>query len=191
MNEAKRINKLKKNKISFRLGENFVFKEWKNYYKMPSFIGRNIFYRKVNSFKQAKKNIKLIEKYFWKVFTIANTKIIKDLNWHYIIKQKEVQWKKLTRKMLENNPRLTAKFRKLIIINEIFWEKEKVFLDLLGSDFFYKPDTIHNIISDGKELYIFDFGLLEKRKDNSIFWWISYLSRKLQLSVINIFFVKR
>jgi hypothetical protein len=33
--------------------------------------------------------------------------------------------------MLEENELLREKFKKLILINEIFWEKEHVFLDLL------------------------------------------------------------
>jgi len=45
---------------------------------MPSFIGRNIFYRNNNSFVQATKNVELITKYFGKVLTIAPTKIIQN-----------------------------------------------------------------------------------------------------------------
>jgi hypothetical protein len=50
---------------------------------------------------------------------------------HYVIKQKEIPGHILEKKDLENNYLLLSKFKKLVIINEIFWEKEGFFLDLL------------------------------------------------------------
>jgi len=161
--EIDRINELKKKKINWRiLWENFVFFEKWNYYKMPSFVWKQIFYRENDSYVQAQKNFELIKKYFWKVIKIADTEIMQNSDWHYIIKQKEINWKILSKKDLAENYLLLSQFKKLIIINEIFWKKEWVYLDLLWSDFALKPNKIHNLITDWKHLYIFDFWLFHK-----------------------------
>lgn len=189
--KIKKINKLKKQKFNWRiLWENFVFKHKNTYYKMPSFIGRNIFYRNNNSFVQATKNVELITKYFGKVLTIAPTKIIQNTDWHFIIKQKALPGKILTRQDLQNNYLLLSKFKKLIIINEIFWKKEGVFLDLLWSDFALQPNKIHNLITDWKEIYIFDFGLFYKKPTNIIFKIFSNVATQIQMFVIKYFWDK-
>jgi len=58
---------------------------------------------------------------------------------------------------MKDNPKLISKFKRFIIANELMWEKEGFFLDLLGSDFITQPQTIHNLLTDGKEIYVFDF----------------------------------
>ncbi|MCD5380354.1 hypothetical protein LR004_00345 [Candidatus Gracilibacteria bacterium] len=181
----KKVNKRKKNKINWRiLGENFVFKHKDTYYKMPSFIGKNVFYRKNDSFEQAKINLELIQKYFGKVIKIAPSKIIKNSDGHFLIKQKEIVGHMLTKQDLAENYLLLSKFKKLVIINEIFWEKEGVFLDLLGSDFALQPNKVHNLITDGKDIYIFDFGLFYKKPRNFIFKIFSNVATKIQMNVI-------
>ena len=187
----KKVNKLKKDKINWRiLWENFVFKHKDTYYKMPSFIGKNVFYRKNDSFKQAKINLELIQKYFWKVIKIAPSKIIKNSDWHFLIKQKEIVWHMLTKQDLAENYLLLSKFKKLVIINEIFWEKEGVFLDLLWSDFALQPNKVHNLITDWKDIYIFDFGLFYKKPRNFIFKIFSNVATKIQMNVIKYFWDK-
>ena len=187
----KKVNKRKKNKINWRiLWENFVFKHKDTYYKMPSFIGKNVFYRKNNSFEQAKINLELIQKYFWKVIKIAPSKIIKNSDWHFLIKQKEIVWHMLTKQDLAENYLLLSKFKKLVIINEIFWEKEGVFLDLLWSDFALQPNKVHNLITDWKDIYIFDFGLFYKKPRNFIFKIFSNVATKIQMNVIKYFWDK-
>jgi hypothetical protein len=189
--EIDRINELKKKKINWRiLWENFVFFEKWDYYKMPSFIWKQIFYRKNDSYKQANKNFELIKKYFWKVIKIADTKIMQNSDWHYIIKQKEIKWKILSKKDLADNYLLLSQFKKLIIINEIFWKKEWVYLDLLWSDFALKPNKIHNLITDGKHIYIFDFGLFEKEPKNYIFRLFSRIATRIQILIIKWFWDK-
>lgn len=176
---------MRKQKISFRiLWENFVFKEWSYYYKMPSFVWKNIFYTKNDSYNQAVKNFDLIKKYFWKVIKIAQTEIMKNDDWHYIIKQKAIEWTILSMQDLEENYLLRSKFRKLVIINEIMWEKEWVFLDLLWSDFVYKPTKINNLIVKWNEIFIFDFGLLEKKPKNFLFKFVSTIAQKIQIFII-------
>ncbi len=186
--EIKKINSLKKWKFNWRiLWENFVFKHENVFYKMPSFIGKQFFYRKTDSYEQAKKNFELIKKYFWKVIPIAKTDIIKNSDWHYIIKQKVIKWNILTKKDLQDNYVLLSKFKKLIIINEIMFEKEWVFLDLLGSDFVLKPNKIHNLMTFANEIYIFDFGLFESKPQNFLFKIFSNLSINIQMFVIKYF----
>lgn len=187
----KKVNKRKKDIINWRiLWENFVFKHKDTYYKMPSFIGKNVFYRQNDSFVQAKKNLELIDKYFWKVLTIAPTKIIQNTDWHFLIKQKQIEWHMLTKKDLSKNYLLLSKFKKLVIINEIFWAKEWVFLDLLWSDFALQPNQIHNLITDWKEIYIFDFGLFYKKPQNFIFKIFSNVATQIQMFVIKYFWDK-
>jgi hypothetical protein len=53
-------------------------------------VGKNIFYKKNDSYKQAIKNLELIKTYFSKVVKIADTEILEDDDGHYIIKQKEL-----------------------------------------------------------------------------------------------------
>ncbi len=189
-NEIERIKKIGKKSFSWRIiWENFVFKEWEHYYKMPWIVGKNIFYKKNDSYKQAIKNFEMIKKYFSKVFKIAETEIIEDRDWHYIIKQKEIFGEKLTKKILEENHHLLGKFKKLVIINEIMWEKEGFCLDILGSDFIYDMRVIPNIFTDGDHLYIFDVGLLEKKSEKRIFKIVSGIARFFQDIIIKkIFF---
>lgn len=189
--ELKKINNLKKQYFNWRiLWENFVFRHNGNYYKMPSFIGKKIFYKKNNSYKQAQKNFELIKKYFWKVIKVADTEIFKNTDWHYAIKQKELKWHILTKRDLGENYLLLSQFKKLIIINEIFWKKEWVYLDLLWSDFALKPNKIHNLITDWENIYIFDFGLFEKEPKNYIFRLFSRIATRIQIIVIKWFWDK-
>ena len=189
--EIENINNLCKNKINWRiLWENFVFFDKWDYYKMPSFIWKQIFYRWNDSFNQAKKNFELIKKYFWKVIKIADTEIMKNTDWHYIIKQKEIKWKILSKKDLAENYLLLSQFKKLIIINEIFWKKEWMYLDLLWSDFALKPNKIHNLMTDWENIYIFDFGLFEKEPKNYIFRLFSRIATRIQILVIKWFWDK-
>ena len=191
MNTIQDIQAKARQNFSWRIiGENFVFKEGSHYYKMPWIVGKNIFYKEIDSHKKAQENFELIKKYFGKIFTIAETDILKNTDGHYIIKQKEIHGEKLNRKHLEENVHLLGKFRKLIIINEIIWEKEWVCLDILGSDFVSNPNSIPNIMTDGDELFLFDFWLLEKKPKNKLFEIISNIARFVQNFVITHFFVK-
>ena len=53
MTEAEKIHDLRKHKFSWRLlGENFVFQDGEHFYKMPTFLARNIMYRKIDSYER-------------------------------------------------------------------------------------------------------------------------------------------
>ncbi|NUJ97655.1 hypothetical protein HGA92_02595 [Candidatus Gracilibacteria bacterium] len=189
--EIQRIKEVGKQKFSWRIiGENFVFKDGEHYYKMPGIVGKNIFYKKNDSYKQAIKNFEMIKTYFSKIVKIADTEIIQDNDGHYIIKQKEIAGEKLTKKMLEENHHLLMKFKKLVIINEVMWEKEGFCLDILGSDFIYDMRVIPNIFTDGSHLYLFDIGLLERKPERKIFEFISKIARFLQDIIIKKGFFK-
>ena len=180
---------MRKGKFSWRiLWENFVFQEGKHFYKMPTFLARNVMYRKIDSHDKVVEAFEIIKKYFAPLTKIPDTKILRDERWHYIIKQKSISWEKLSRKIFENNPKLLSKFKRLIIANEIMWLKEWVFLDLLGSDIVTHPQTIHNLLTDGENIYIFDFWLLEKTSKNIFFRYFSHFAQKFQLLFIKIFF---
>lgn len=50
--------------------------------------------------------------------------------------------------MMQENPKLLSKFKRLIIANEVMWQQKGVFLDLLGSDIVTQPNTIHNLLTN-------------------------------------------
>lgn len=180
---------MRNKKFSWRiLGENFVFTDGESYYKMPTFLAKNVMYRKNDSYEKVCEGLETIKKYFWPLTKIPETKIHEDASWHYVIEQKKIAWEKLTRKILEHSPELLSKFRRLIIANEIMRTQEGVFLDLLWSDIVSHPQTIHNLLTDGKDIYIFDFGLLESESKNIFFRYFSHFGKRLQLTFIKFFF---
>jgi hypothetical protein len=183
------IQKMRKWKFSWRLlWENFVFRDAEHFYKMPTFLAKNIMYRKNDSYEKVVDAMRILKTYFWPLAQIPKTQILKDSSGHYVIKQKSIPWDKLTRKMLEDNPKLLSKFKRLIIANEIMWLKEWVFLDLLGSDIVTHPQTIHNLLTDGENIYVFDFGLLEKNSKNIFFRYFSHFGTWFQLLFIKSFY---
>lgn len=189
MNKAEYIKKQAKKRFSWRLlWENFVFQEGKHYYKMPTFLARNVMYRKTDSFEKLQESINTIKKYFWPITKIPKTKVFCDTENHYVIRQKTIKWEKLTKKHMEHNPKLLSKFKRLIIANEVMWLKEWVFLDLLWSDIVTKPNTIHNLLTDGENIYVFDFWLLEKKSRNIFFRYFSHFAQWFQLIFVKRFF---
>ena len=189
MIEIEKVKAMRKWKFSWRIfGENFVFfHEW-DYYKMPTALAKNTIYKRVDSYEKVCSSHEIIEKYFWKITKIPETEVEKDGNKDYIIKQKSIDGKKLQKKDLENNPKLLSKFKRLIIANEVMRRNEWVFLDLLGSDIVAHPQTIHNLLTDGKDIYVFDFGLLERTSDNTFFRYLSHFVQRWQLLFVKWFF---
>ena len=183
------ITEMRKWKFSWRIfGENFVFKEGEHFYKMPSFLAKNILYRNGSSYEKVCDSMRTIQKYFGPITKIPKTEVLRQDDWHYIIKQANISWEKLSLKIMKDNPKLISKFKRFIIANELMWEKEGFFLDLLGSDFITQPQTIHNLLTDGKEIYVFDFWLLEKAPTSKLFQYFSHLVRKVQLFFVKYFF---
>ncbi len=185
MKQAEEIKKKAQWKFSWRiLWENFVFRDWDHYYKMPTALYKRTMYRHVNSYEKVVEALTKIKKYFWPIVTIPKTEILKDNDGNYVIKQKEILGKQITKKQLESNPMLLSKFSRIIIANEIMWKEEWFFLDLLWSDILTHPNTIHNLFSDGENIYIFDFGLLEKTSSSAFFKYFSKFGTWFQLTFI-------
>jgi hypothetical protein len=183
------IKNLRKWKFSWRLlWENFVFKHDDHFYKMPTFLAKNIMYRENDSYEKLIDAMKVIKIYFWPLTKIPKTELFKEQSWHYIMKQKSIPGEMLSKKNLKNNPKLLSKFKRLVIANELMWVKEWVFLDLLWSDIVSHPQTIHNLFTDWENIYIFDFWLLEKQSKNNFFRYFSRFGTWLQLSFLKIFY---
>jgi len=65
MNQAETIKQKARHKFSWRLlGENFVFEEDGVFYKMPSFLAKNVMYKKTDSYEKIKTAHTIILKYF-------------------------------------------------------------------------------------------------------------------------------
>ncbi len=185
--EIQDIKQMRKWKFSWRIfGENFVFRDGDHFYKMPTFLARNTMYKNIDSYEKVVDSLRIINKYFWPLTKIPKTEVFKDQDWHYIMKQQSITGDKLTAQIMKDNPKLISKFQRLIVANELMWKREGVFLDLLWSDIVTQPQTIHNLLTDGTDIYVFDFGLLEQHSKNIIFRYISRISQKFQL-----FFIKR
>lgn len=189
MRHAEDIKSRAKNKFSWRIfWENFVFKHEEHYYKMPTFLAKNVMYRNSDSYEKVVEAMCIIKKYFWPLTLIPKTEVFREKSGHYVLKQENIAWEKITKKLLESNPKLLSKFRRLIIANEIMWQKEGVFLDLLWSDIITHPKTIHNLLTDWENIYVFDFWLLEKSSKNIFFKNFSRIGTWIQLKFIKIFF---
>lgn len=189
MKQIQNIKKLRRWKFSWRiLWENFVFQHGENFYKMPTFLAKNLMYTKADSYEKVCDSMRIIKKYFWPLTKIPDTTVFREKNGHYIIQQKKIPGRKLSRKTMEEHPEILSKFKRLVIANEIMWTKEWVFLDLLGSDILSHPQTIHNLFTDGKHIYIFDFWLLEKKSSHVLFRYFSHFAQKIQLLFIKYFF---
>ncbi|NDK09847.1 hypothetical protein GW846_03650 [Candidatus Gracilibacteria bacterium] len=188
--KAEEIQEMRKGKFSWRLlGENFVFEEDGHFYKMPTYLAKNTMYRDCSSYEKVNTSLETIRKYFGPIAFIPETKIYEDSEGHFVIDQVKVEGgKELTRDMMDNNPELLSRFKRLVIANEVMWQNEGVFLDLLGSDIVTHPQTIHNLITDGKDLYVFDFGLLEKKPKNILFRVISHSIKLFQSAFVKIFY---
>ncbi len=183
------IKHLKKWKINWRLlWENFVFEHEGYFYKMPTFLAKNIMYRKNDSYEKVVDSMRILKKYFWPLTKIPKTELLKEESGHYIMKQKSIPWKKLSKQILKEKPKLLSKFKRLIIANEIMWLQNGVFLDLLWSDILIHPQTIHNLFTDGENIYIFDFWLLEKNTKNTFFRYFSHFGTWFQLKFLKSFY---
>lgn len=187
--EVQKIKNLRKWKFSWRiLWENFVFQEGEHFYKMPTFLAKSVMYRKNDSYEKICDAMRIIQTYFWKITKIPKTEVLKEQDWYYIIKQEKIDGQKVTKEILESSPKLLSKFRRLVIANEVMRMKEGVFLDLLWSDILTHPQTIHNLLTDGEDIYIFDFWLLENTSKNKFFRYFSHFWKNIQIYFIKFFF---
>ena len=189
--EPKKIIELKKEKKSFRIfWENFVFEHEWYFYKMPNVVAKTIFYYGKNSFEEVKKTFEIIKKYFWEDFLIPDTKIVQYKEGSYVIKQKKIDGKFLSKSILRENKKIKKDFEKLMLINEKMKEETGLFLDILWTDFMYNPNSIHNLMVFNDEIVLFDFWLLDTNSEGKIFKFVSKIAYGVQTKIINTFFVK-
>jgi len=189
MKKAEEIKSRASGIFSWRiLWENFVFSEWNHFYKMPTALYKKTMYRHSDSYEKVVDALLLIKKYFWPIVTIPNTQVLKDREWNYVIKQEKISWEKITKKILKENPKLLSKFARIVIANEIMWKEQWFFLDILGSDIVKHPNTIHNLFTNWEEIFIFDFGLLEKSSKNVVFRYFSRFWTWFQLRFMKRYF---
>ena len=161
---------------------------WDHFYKMPTALYKSTMYKHTDSYEKVIDALRLIKQYFGPIVTIPKTQVLKDSNAHYIIKQEKIHGEKLTKHHLKKNPKLISKFARIIIANELMWEQQWFFLDILGSDIVTQPSTIHNLFTDGENIYIFDFGLLEHSSKNIFFKYFSRIGAWFQLRFIKRFY---
>ena len=182
----KSIEKVKKLFLSRRynriLWENIVVKHKTIFYKTLNFFWKVMNPWK-NKYEKIKKNIYLIKRYFNTTCRIAPSVVIKDDVFIYIIKQKKVDWEIMKFSDLDNIE-VREKLKEIMRINKVFWEEEGLFLDLFWTDIILKPYLIHNLILHEKNIYIFDFWLLDRKSENIIFKLLSHTFYNLQMFLL-------
>lgn len=180
------INKVKeifyKKKSKRLLWENIVIEYWNYYYKTLSKFWK-FMYKWEKKYSNLLKYKKIIEENFWDICEIAETEIIKDPEFHYIIKQKTLEWKIMEVSDLKDE-NIQKKFKIIIKRNKDFWNKKWYFLDLFWTDMFFSPFKIHNLIVCNWEIYIFDFWLLNKNSKNKAFRITTYFFYLIQSFLI-------
>ena len=177
---------LKWEPISRLFWENIVYYYENYYYKIPSNLAKKTMYKNVDAYKRVYNSFQIVKRHFWNISIIPQTEMFQNEERFYIIKQSQIVWEKLSQKHLRNNPHLASKFKKIIEANEKMWIEQWFFLDLLGSEYFIQPKTLHNLMTDWENIYIFDFGLFEKSPANNFFRFASHSAKKFQS-----FFIKR
>lgn len=186
MSRIERIKKIFAKNPNYRaLWENIVCKDGKYYYKTPWVVWKILFYWRMSSHKEIKRSIETIKEYFWEHCHVVHTQIIKDHDGNYILKQKEVDGELISKHLLHSNPTLKKNFETLMAQSEKMWREKGLFLDILGTDFFYKPTYIHNLMTDGEDIYIFDFGLLDGNSKNPLFYIVSHIFYRFQSTMVH------
>lgn len=185
-NNIKNIEKIKKillkNKFKRILWENIVVEYENFFYKTPNFAWKYLFYKWINAYEFITNIIKILEENFWNDFYIVKTEIIQDEKLKYIIKQEKINNSKILTKKNLKEKEIKDKIKLLLEKNKKIWKEKWFFLDMLWTDSFFAPFSIHNILIDDKnKLYIFDFWVLNKNANCYIFKFFSYLFYYLQI----------
>lgn len=158
--------------------ENIVIQKDDFFYKTLNRMWK-IMHHWENKYKSVVENIELIEEYFWNICEIAETEVIKDEDFFYIIKQKKLNWNILKFRDLKHK-KVKNKMIEIMKINNIFWKEKWLFLDIFWTDVLFKPHSIHNLMIDDDKIFIFDFWLLNKNSPVIIFRILSYFFYYLQ-----------
>lgn len=163
--------KLIENK-KFNLSENIVIEYNDYFYKTPNPFVKKIIYKDTHPREYLNISYEIIKYYFWNICNIAETEILNDNEFWFIIKQNKIEWKVFSKEDLKNNL-LKNNLNFIFEANKKLWEEKWYSLDFLWAQIFYKPFNLHNLIIRNNEIYLFDFWFLNKNS-NSIF--VKYLS---------------
>lgn len=171
---------IKQNSKKRIFAENIVVEHNNYFYKSPHFSWKYFFYNWKNAYKSVKESYDIIKTYFWNDFNITKTKFYEDKELHYIIKQEKINWDLINFKKIKDI-KIKDQISLLLEINKNLWKEKWLFLDILWTEALYNPFTLHNLIINNNEIYIFDFWFLDKNSSNIAFKWFSILFYYLQL----------
>lgn len=180
----------KQNWFKRLFSENIVIEHKNFFYKTPNISWKYLFHKWKCPYKSIKKDYNLIKQIFWNDFIVVNTKIIKDIDITYIIKQKKITWKILSNKDLNNN-KIKNKLLLILYLNKKLWKEKWVFLDILWTDALYSPFKLHNLMIKDGTIYIFDFWFLNKNSYSFTFKIFSIFFYYLQLFWIEKILLRR
>ncbi len=130
-----------------------------------------------------RRNIAIVHQYFARDFRIAETRLYRYRDKYYL-RQRVIPAQNVSLELIEQNARLRFKLRRLMSINEHLWRKTGRYLDMVGSDGFFDSSRLHNLLWDGENIIIFDFGLLDSASPNPVYAGISTAFYELQRAFI-------
>jgi len=169
----------KKEKFKRIFWENIVvYDEW-YFYKTLNRLWKIMHPRK-NRFNNIKNNIDIIKEYFWNICEIADTEIIPDEEYLYIIRQQKINWNILKISNLKNKE-IKESFIKIMNINIKLWKEKWYFLDIFWTDVLLNFFYIHNLMLYNWNIYIFDFWLLNRNSTNPFFRFVSLCFYYIQI----------
>lgn len=175
-------NATRRSRRSRLFAENHVFLYAWYRYKFPNypelFLGKHEDYVSV-----LHDQMQLICCYLRSVCMIAQTTLVPYQS-SYFIKQAPVKWSIITRHMVKNNPQLHRILVDFLIQNKRMRTEQWIFVDMMWTDAIVQPWKLHNLIWNGSEICIFDFGVLDRRSPNFFFRWLSWLFYNVQTLII-------
>lgn len=165
------------------LGEHRVWKEGEYYIKVP--IKKRLFHDKSRSaITQSRKNIRYINKQFSKWLSVPPTRVIPDAMYGYRIIQKAVSWTPVNVLEIQKNKALMIKLQEMFDYNYQLRKKTKQWVDFYGTDAFFAPHILHNLLIDQHDtLRLIDIGVLRGNAKNNFFYGISHIMFHAQNSL--------
>ncbi|HRI36332.1 MAG TPA: hypothetical protein PK765_04655 [bacterium] len=160
------------------LGENFVFRLGRSYYKFPNypwfFFGNG-----VDPAAAMRRQVRLVSRRFGRYCRLARTVVV-PYSEGYFLKQETVEAEKISLDMIERDAKVREAVSRLLSDNDQLWEQHGYYLDMIGSEGFSDPSRLHNLLWDGERIVLFDFGMLNARSANPLFAAVSVALHELQ-----------
>jgi len=158
------------------LGEHKVWKEGDRFIKVPT--KKWLFAdHPSQAIRQLRRNKAYIIRHFSDFLFLPTTKILKDPHYGYRILQKAVDAKPLNLTTLAKDSSLSQKLQKLFDHNyQLRWHTTWG-LDFYGTDAFFRPHLLHNILHDQRDdsLWLIDIGILRGNAKNPLFRTMSHM----------------